>query len=70
MILRECLDCDAKLKDYRSVRCRSCAARVRQTGKRFSQEHKKKIAEKSKFKKGNTYGHRFKKDYRRIKNIT
>jgi len=44
MILRECLDCDAKLKDYRSVRCRSCAARVRQTGKRFSQEHKKNLS--------------------------
>lgn len=58
-----CLGCGKKLKDYRSIRCGSCASKIRATGKTLSEEHKKKLAEKSIFQKGHSHGNRFKKGY-------
>lgn len=59
-----CLGCGKRLKDYRSIRCKSCAAKIRAKGRIFSEEHKRKIAEKSIFQKGHSYGNRFKKGYK------
>lgn len=39
-----CLDCSIRLKDYRSIRCKSCSNKVKQLGVKLSKETKRKMS--------------------------